>query len=165
MNVGKNKVVSLTYTLTLDNGEIADQTGDDHPFTFIQGIGQTLAQFDKHLENLAAGDEFDFEIEPEHAYGISNENYKVRLSRDVFDGPDVPKDILKIGNVVPMQDEQGHPMDGVIKEIDDTSVLIDFNHPLADEKLHFKGRILSVREATSEELSHGHVHGPGGHHH
>jgi FKBP-type peptidyl-prolyl cis-trans isomerase SlyD len=67
--------------------------------------------------------------------------------------------------MVPMQDQDGNPMNGVILGFDDTTVQIDFNHPLADQDLNFKGAIVSVRDASAEELDHGHVHGPGGHHH
>jgi FKBP-type peptidyl-prolyl cis-trans isomerase SlyD len=83
----------------------------------------------------------------------------------MFAGPDVPEDILQVGRMVPMQDQDGNPMNGIILEFDDQTVKIDFNHPLADQELNFKGAIVSVRDANSEELDHGHVHGPGGHQH
>jgi FKBP-type peptidyl-prolyl cis-trans isomerase SlyD len=165
MQIEKNKVVSLTYTLTLDNGEIADTATKEQPFVFIHGVGQTLPKFDTELKGLKAGDTFEFEIEAKDAYGVSNEEYKVNVPREVFSGPEVPADILEIGNMVPMQDDQGNPMNGIILSFDDQSVLIDFNHPLSDQNLHFKGDILSLRDATAEELAHGHVHGEGGHHH
>ncbi len=165
MQIEKNKVVSLTYTLTLDNGEIADTATKDAPFVFIHGIGQTLPKFDSELNGLKAGDTFEFEIDPENAYGVSNEEYKVNVPKSVFSGPDVPNDILQVGNMVPMQDDQGNPLNGIILSINDETVMIDFNHPLSDQKLHFKGDIISLREATAEELAHGHVHGEGGHHH
>ena len=165
MQVGKNKVVSLTYTLTLQNGEEADTGTEQSPFTFIHGIGHTLPHFDSNLNDLKAGDAFNFDIEAEHAYGVSSEDNIVSIPKDVFSGPDVPKDILTIGNMIPMQDNYGNPMQGTIKDIPDSEVLMDFNHPLADQKLNFTGTIISVREATADELDHGHVHGPGGHHH
>jgi FKBP-type peptidyl-prolyl cis-trans isomerase SlyD len=165
MQIEKNKVVAITYTLTLDNGEIADTATQEQPFVFIHGIGQTLPKFDTELAGLKPGDTFDFDIEAENAYGVSNEEYKVNVPREVFTGPEVPADILQIGNMVPMQDDQGNPMNGIILSFDDEAVLIDFNHPLSDQKLHFTGEILSLREATEEELDHGHVHGEGGHHH
>ena len=165
MQIEKNKVVSLTYTLTLDNGEIADTATKDSPFVFIHGIGQTLPQFDTELSGLAAGDTFEFAIEAENAYGVSSEEYKISIPREVFTGPEVPADIVQIGNMVPMQDDQGNPMNGIIMSFDDDTVLVDFNHPLSDQKLHFVGAILDLRDATAEELAHGHVHGEGGHHH
>jgi FKBP-type peptidyl-prolyl cis-trans isomerase SlyD len=165
MQIEKNKVVALTYTLTLDNGEVADTATKDAPFVFIHGIGQTLPDFDTKLSGLKSGDSFEFDIEAENAYGVSNDDYKVNIPRTVFSGPDVPADILEVGNMVPMQDDQGNPMNGIILSISDEAVLVDFNHPLSDQKLHFKGEIISLREATPEELAHGHVHGEGGHHH
>ena len=128
-------------------------------------IGQTLPHFDKGLDNLKAGDSFEFDITAENAYGVSNDEFIVTIPRDVFSGPNVPQDIVQVGNMVPMQDQNGNPMNGVILSFTDESVEIDFNHPLADEALNFKGNIVSVREALAEELSHGHVHGAGGHDH
>lgn len=165
MQVAKNRVVTLTYTLTIENGEVVDTATEDAPFVFIHGIGQTLPHFDNNLNELKAGDAFEFLISAENAYGLSNDEYIVQIPRSVFAGPEVPADILQVGNVVPMQDQNGHPMNGVILSISDETVEMDFNHPLADKDLNFSGNIISVREATQEELDHGHVHGPGGHHH
>jgi len=165
MQIENNKVVSLTYTLTLQNGDIADTATNDSPFTFIHGIGATLPHFDTNLANLKVGESFNFDLTAENAYGLSNQDFKVKVPRSIFTGPDVPEDVLAIGNMVPMQDQDGNPMNGIILEFDENEVFIDFNHPLADEALNFKGEILSVREATQEELAHGHVHGVGGHNH
>ena len=161
MQIEKNRVVSLTYTLTLQNGDVVDTATEETPFVFIHGIGQTLPHFDKGLDNLKAGDSFEFDITAENAYGVSNDEFIVTIPRDVFSGPNV----VQVGNMVPMQDQNGNPMNGVILSFTDESVEIDFNHPLADEALNFKGNIVSVREALAEELSHGHVHGAGGHDH
>ena len=165
MTIAQHKVVSLTYTLTLSNGEIADEATTAHPFTFIHGIGQTLEAFDKNLEGLKAGDEFSFSLGADDAYGESSEGNLVDLPKSVFSGPDVPPDLLTVGNMVPMQDQDGTPLNGVILSIDTDTVRMDFNHPLAGQALNFTGKIIEVRDATAEELDHGHVHGPGGHHH
>ncbi len=165
MQIGNNKVVTLTYTLTIKSGEVVDTATSDQPFVFIHGIGQTLPLFESNLMDLKAGDEFDFSIDAENGYGLSNDEFKVNIPKEVFSGPEVPADILQIGRMVPMQDQDGNPMNGVILGFDDTTVQIDFNHPLADQELNFKGAIVSVRDASAEELDHGHVHGPGGHHH
>ncbi len=165
MEVGTNKVVTLTYTLTINNGEVVDTATNDQPFVFIHGIGQTLPLFESNLLNLKAGDSFDFNIDAENGYGVSNDDYIVNIPKATFSGPNVPADILVVGRTVPMQDHEGNPMNGIILSIDDEVVKMDFNHPLADEDLNFKGTIIEVREATAAELDHGHVHGPGGHHH
>lgn len=165
MHISPNTVVSLTYTLTLDSGAIADQTSDERPFVFIHGIGQTLPAFDEKLTGLKAGDHFTFSLTGEDAYGAAHPDRIINIARSVFAGPDVPPDLLVVGNIVPMQDQDGNPMEGTIVEIDEEKVRMDFNHPLAGQSLHFTGNILAVRAATDDELSHGHVHGPGGHHH
>jgi FKBP-type peptidyl-prolyl cis-trans isomerase SlyD len=165
LSVAANRVVSLSYTLLLSNGELADEADAEKPLAFIHGIGQTLEAFDAHLEGLHAGDSFAFSLPADKAYGESNPNFIVDLPVSIFQGPDVPADILEVGATLPMQDQDGNPMDGVVLEVGEENVKMDFNHPLAGEELHFKGEILEVREATAEELDHGHVHGPGGHHH
>jgi FKBP-type peptidyl-prolyl cis-trans isomerase SlyD len=160
--ITQNKVVSLSYTLTLNNGEIADEASADEPLVFIHGIGQTLPAFDEQLDGLAPGDTFSFTLTAEEGYGESSDNYIVDLPKDIFAGPDVPADILEIGAMLPMQDQDGNPMDGVVLEIGEDTVKMDFNHPLAGEALSFSGSVISVREATPDELDHGHVHGEGG---
>jgi FKBP-type peptidyl-prolyl cis-trans isomerase SlyD len=165
MQISPNKVIGITYTLTLDSGEIADQATSEHPFVFIHGIGQTLEAFDQNLHGLESGTEFKFSLNAEEGYGKSSPQMVIDIARAVFDGPEVPKDLLELGNMVPMQDQDGNPMNGIVLAVDSEKVKMDFNHPLADQNLHFSGTVISVREATSEELDHGHVHGPGGHHH
>jgi len=165
MQISTGKVVGITYTLTLNSGEIADQANTDHPFVFIHGIGQTLEAFDTHLDGLEIGSNFSFTVPAEDGYGSHNPNMIIDISKEIFSGPDVPSDLLQIGNMVPMQDQEGHPLTGVIREITDEVVKMDFNHPLADQDLNFTGSVVSIREATAEEMDHGHVHGEGGHHH
>jgi FKBP-type peptidyl-prolyl cis-trans isomerase SlyD len=165
MQIEKTRVVGLSYTLTLSNGEVADSTTDQDPFVFIHGVGQTLEAFDRNLEGLKVGDNFDFELSAEEGYGIADQEAIVNIPASVFQGPDVPEGILQVGNMIPMQDQQGNPLHGRIVSFNDELVTMDFNHPLADQKLKFIGTIISVREATAEELDHGHVHGPGGHQH
>ncbi len=165
MKVSPNKVVGLTYTLTLSSGEVADQANADQPFVFIHGIGQTLEAFDSQLEGLTSGEKFSFELSAEQGYGVRYEENIVAIPRNVFSGPNVPDDLMKVGNSVPMQDNQGNYMEGIIQSFDDEKVMMDFNHPLAGQALKFSGEVVSVREATEEELDHGHVHGEGGHHH
>lgn len=165
MEIAPNKVVSITYTLTLDSGEIADEATAENPLTFIHGIGQTLEAFDEKLNGLAAGADFKFSLSPENAYGTSSPDMIINIARSIFAGPEVPADLLTPGNMVPMQDQEGNPLNGIVVSFDDEKVVMDFNHPLAGQSLHFSGNVVSIREATADELDHGHVHGPGGHHH
>lgn len=160
--IAPNKVVSLSYTLMLNSGELADEATSDEPLVFIHGIGQTLPAFDDQLDGLSVGDTFSFTLSAEDGYGESSPNYVVEIPKNIFEGPDVPDDILEIGATLPMQDQDGNPMDGVVVEIGDDTVTMDFNHPLAGEALGFSGTVLDIREATQEELDHGHVHGEGG---
>jgi len=163
--IAPQRVVSLSYSLTLNNGELADHASEEQPLMFIHGIGQTLPAFDEKLDGLAVGDTFSFTLTAEEGYGEASDQYMVELPKNIFEGEDVPADILQIGAILPMQDQDGNPMDGKVVEITDSTVMMDFNHPLAGEALSFEGKVLAVREATEEELDHGHVHGPGGHHH
>lgn len=161
-SIAPNKVVSLSYTLMLNSGELADEATANDPLVFIHGIGQTLPAFDDQLQGLNVGDSFSFTLTAEEGYGENNDNYIVDLPKDIFSGPDVPSDILQIGATLPMQDQDGNPMDGTVLEIGDDTVKMDFNHPLAGEALNFKGEVIAIRDATQEELDHGHVHGEGG---
>jgi FKBP-type peptidyl-prolyl cis-trans isomerase SlyD len=165
MKVDNEKVVSLTYKLTVSGGDVVDTATEENPFVFIHGVGQTIPAFDENLKGLSAGDDFSFEIEAEDGYGTYQEENKVFIPREVFDVPGAPADLLEIGRSIPMQDNQGHSMYGVVTELHPDKILMDFNHPLAGQKLSFEGKIISVREATQEELAHGHVHGDGGVHH
>ena len=108
MQISPEKVVSVVYTLTLNNGAIADQADETQPFAFIHGIGQTLPAFDDALAGLVAGDEFNFSLTADDAYGMPNTDWVIDIPRSVFDGPDVPSDILVIGAVLPMQDQNGN---------------------------------------------------------
>jgi len=137
MKISSEKVVSVTYTLTLDNGAIADQADDQQPFLFIHGVGQTLPAFDDALNGMVVGDGFKFTLTAEQSYGMPNADWLISIPKSVFSGPDVPEDILEVGAVLPMQDQSGNPMDGKVVEIGEEEVKMDFNHPLAGESLRF----------------------------
>ena len=107
---------------------------------------------------------FDFKIPAEDGYGEYDEEAVVDLPLDIFKDEDgeIPTDVLVAGNMIPMTNEDGHQLMGQVVEVTDTNVVMDFNHPLAGREMWFKGAILDVRDATREELNHGHVHGIGG---
>ena len=163
--ISPNHVVGIAYTLTVADGEVVDFADVAEPLLFIHGIGQTIEAFDDKLNGLKVGDTFDFGLEAAVGYGEIDPKLVVELPKSIFEGEDIPADILEIDAVLPLQDSEGNPLDGRVVEIGEDTVTVDLNHPLAGENLHFKGEILSVREATEEELEHGHVHGEGGHHH
>lgn len=163
MKISPKSVVTLSYRLENDKKELVDEASREQPFAFIHGIGQTLPEFDKNLEGLASGESFAFSLTAEEAYGTYNDELKVDIPRANFEG--APEGSLVVGKTLPMDDGQGNPLLGLVTEVTDLSVRMDFNHPLAGENLHFSGEIIDIREATESELDHGHVHGPGGHHH
>lgn len=166
MNISKNKVVSLTYELKIDSkqGETVDMADASTPLVFIYGTGSMLPKFESNLENLELNETFEFTLDPVDAYGELINEAIVDLPIEIFkvDGK-INEEMLSIGNFIPMQDQEGNPMEGKIVSVNGETVKMDFNHPLAGKTLHFTGQIIDLRDATPEELSHGHVHGTHGH--
>ena len=165
MQISNNKVVSLTYELRLDNeeGKVVEVVKDESPLTFLFGVGNLLPTFESNLNGLTAGDSFNFTLNSEEAYGSPTDDKIVKVPKEVFvvDGK-IDEDLLQIGNSIPMMDRDGNRLSGQVKSVEDDAVLMDFNHPLAGNTLHFNGRISDIREATAEELEHGHIHAAGG---
>lgn len=170
MTISKDKVVSVNYHLSskTDNNpeELVEQTSKEQPFVFLFGAGSLIPTFEKELLNKKPGDKFDFHVDAANAYGEHQEDYVAEIPKEAFhvEG-EFDSERVKVGEELPMLDSEGHQMFGLVVAIGDASVTMDFNHPLAGHDLHFVGEVLDVREATAEELDHGHVHGPGGHHH
>lgn len=168
MKIEKNKVVSLTYTLKSgdDKGEVIQEVKKDQPFVHLFGVGGLLPAFEQNLSGLVVGDEFGFHLPVKEAYGDVSEADVVELSKEIFmqDGK-LDTELLQIGRYIPMKNDDGHVIEGKVISLTDEGVVMDFNHPLAGKDLHFSGEILEVRDANDEEISHGHVHGEGGHHH
>ena len=170
MKIEQNKVVTLTYELRIkdENGEqnLIETATEEQPMVFIYGMSGLPEQFEDSLQGLNTGDTFDFTLESEEGYGEYNNDAVVDLPKNVFevDGS-VPNDMLEEGNYIPMADSEGNQLQGRVVEVGDDTVKMDFNHPLAGKDLYFKGKVQDVRDASQEELDHGHVHGPGGHHH
>lgn len=168
MVIDKNTVVSLHYRLTENDllGELVEETFGGAPLVFLYGAGQMIPEFERQLAGKATGDNFAFGIKAEDAYGSPDPEAVVMLPLSTFevDG-ELDQEMLQTGNVIPMSDDQGNRLNGTVVEVGDEGVVIDFNHPMAGVNLFFTGTIDSVREASASELEHGHVHGPGGHHH
>lgn len=168
MTIENNTVVSVNYLLAKKGtGEQIEQTSKEHPFVFIFGIGGLLEDFETNLRNKKVGDTFDFFIEHTRGYGVRDEQHIVMIPIDAFLGEDgkFDEENVKVGVTLPMIDNEGGKLYGMVKEITKEYVKMDFNHPLAGQDLHFKGEVLEVRAASEEELAHGHVHGEHGHHH
>ncbi|MEK6614677.1 MAG: FKBP-type peptidyl-prolyl cis-trans isomerase [Bacteroidota bacterium] len=172
MNIKKNSIVSLGYTLkiriglSLEENQV-EKTDASHPFVFIFGAGMLLPDFESNIHGKKPNDTFDFFISAEKGYGVKNEKHVMNIPIDSFKNPDGMLDLneIRIDNMLTMNDDKGNQLQGKIIEVTPVHVKMDFNHPLAGYELHFTGEVLDVRTATLEELSHGHVHGKGGHHH
>jgi FKBP-type peptidyl-prolyl cis-trans isomerase SlyD len=164
MIISNNKVVSLSYELKI-NGEIVDNAVEQHPLEFIYGRGQLLPLFERNINGLKIGDTFEFMVPCEEGYGKVNEMAVVELPKDIFkvDG-EIPEDLLEVGRSLPMRDNEGNALNGMIIDIKDDVIVMDFNHPLAGQDLFFNGKIEAIRDATAEELDHGHIHGNHQHH-
>ena len=168
MQIAANTVVSLMYKLTNhQTGEQIEITDETNPLVFLYGVGSLIPDFEANLSGKTTGDAFDFAIHAANAYGLPSDDEIVMIPSNVFhdENGHFDTEMFKVGALIPMSDGQGHQMRGRILEITDDVVKMDFNHPLAGTDLHFEGTILEVREATADEISHGHVHGPHGHQH
>lgn len=168
MKIDKNKVVTLTYKLQKDDakGEMIEIVDDKSPFVFLFGAGSLLPEFEENLAGKTQGDKFEFAIKASNAYGEMDEKAVQHVPKDIFiiDGK-LAEDLLVVDSFVNLRDNEGQLVRARISDIGDAEVLLDFNHPLAGQNLFFSGEILDVREATEEEIKHGHAHGPDGHHH
>jgi FKBP-type peptidyl-prolyl cis-trans isomerase SlyD len=168
MTIGDNKVVSMTYTLREEHaeGNLIQKVTKDRPFVYLFNMGGILPAFKANLHGLNAGDNFSFTLKKEEAYGLPSKENIISLEKQIFEVDGQFDDqAIKPGEIVPMEDENGYPLTGKILEVGPDKVLVDFNHPLAGLDLYFEGEILEVREASTEELAHGHAHGPHDHHH
>lgn len=164
MKITKHTVPSVTYSLRIDQ-KLIEETTKDNPLVFLMGVGGMIPGFERHLEGLEAGQSYEFSIEPAEGYGEVDPEAIVTIPKDIFTVEGKVSKGLVVGNIIPLQDHEGHPMKGTVLEIGEDTVKMDFNHQLAGKTLNFSGEITDVRAATEEEISHGHVHGAGGHHH
>ena len=167
MKAAKDTVVKVFYELrTEEQGPVMDSSTREQPFAFLFGYGNVLDLFEKNLEGLVAGNQFRFVLQPEEGYGIFDENAVIQLPKTVFEVDGVlQEDMLFEGNVIPLQDQNGQPFQGLVKAIGESTVTVDLNHPFAGKTLHFSGEVIEVREAHPIEIEHGHVHENGNHHH
>ena len=159
--VEQNSVVSVMYTGTFpDSGEVFDSNVNQPPLVFLVGHGNIIEGFEQEILGAAVGDVKEFTLTPEMAYGHRDEAAVQPIPRSQF-----PEGMeLEVGRVVGAQSDQG-PVQFTVVEINDDIVIVDLNHQMAGYTLHFSVEIVEIREATSEELDHGHAHGPGHHPH
>jgi FKBP-type peptidyl-prolyl cis-trans isomerase SlyD len=159
MLVARDTVVTIHYTLKNDAGEVLDSSADGEPLAYLHGGGNIIAGLEEALEGKAAGDHVAVAVPAEKAYGPRDQALVQQVPRRAFQGTDV-----RAGMRFTAQTEHG-PRQVVVTRVVGDMVTVDGNHPLAGQALNFNVEITDVRAASTEELQHGHVHGPGGHHH
>lgn len=160
MKIAKDTVVSLAYQVRTKDGVIVDEATAVAPLEYLHGAGDLIKGLENALNGRQIGDKFDVEIEANNAYGDYNENLVQNVPRDVFVGVDK----LEVGMRFLADTEHG-PVPVEITAIDGDTITIDGNHMLAGQDLKFNVEVVNVREATAEELTHGHVHGAHSHDH
>lgn len=154
MYVSDKTVVSIDYTLKDDTGTVLDTSENREPLSFLFGSGSIIPGLEKALEGKAAGDELSVTVNPEEGYGEYNDELVFSVGKDRFQDPS----IIEVGSQVQAQSADGSVQVLTIKGVADEEVTLDANHPLAGQTLHFDVAVSEVREATSEEIDHGHVH-------
>lgn len=151
-----NQTLTLTYELSvMQEGEevIVEECTKERPFIFVTGLGFTFDAFEAQFENLQTGDSFDFIIPKEQANGERDEEFVFEVPKETFvvDGKFQDEEIFP-GNIVPLLDAEGHRIQGMVVAVNENSVTLDLNHPLAGKDLHFEGTVLEKRDATLQEI-------------
>lgn len=162
MKIQEKSVVTMHYTLTSDEGDTIDSSVGSEPMAFIQGVGMLIPGLEADLEGKEKGYKANVKIEPKNGYGERSEEAVYTVPKEGFK-PENGEELI-VGMQVQLETEGG-PALAIVSAIEGDDVKLDMNHPLAGMNLNFDVEILDVREATAEELDHGHVHGPGGHQH
>jgi FKBP-type peptidyl-prolyl cis-trans isomerase SlyD len=160
MRIANGTVVEIDYTLHLGDGEIVDRS-EGEPLAYIHGEGQIVPGLEQALAGLDVGEKRQVVVEPGEGYGEHDPRGVQEVSRQAFPDDFVPQPGMQLVAQAP----SGEPVQFVVKEVRTETVLVDFNHPLAGQTLHFDVTVRQVRVATEEEIAHGHAHGPGGHEH
>lgn len=156
MQISKNKVAAIHYTLTNNDGAILDSSDGRDPLYYIHGIGNLIPGMEDGLEGKAVGDKFQIKVDAVKGYGELDPNLVQQVPMTAFGGQEVKEG---------MQFKTDRGTVVRVTEVGNDNVTVDANHPLAGVDLNFQVEVMDVRNATEEELQHGHVHGPGGHHH
>lgn len=158
MEIKPGKFVEAIYDLYVgeEDGarELMEKATPEEPLKFVFGIGQMLESFEEKIAGLKPGDKFDFIIPADAAYGEYDDEHILDLPKEMFEVDGVfDSEMIIADNVVPMMDANGNRLNGTVVEVKDDIVVMDFNHPLAGENLHFIGEVKTVRDATPEELT------------
>lgn len=159
LKVQDGQVVSMDYTLHV-NGEKIDTSEGQGPLEFLQGSGNIIPGLERELYGMAVGENKKVLVTPEDGYGSLDPEAFIDVPKEQFP-PEIP---LEVGVEIQVRDENGQPMHARIDEVKADTVKLNFNHPLAGKELQFDVTIVSLREATAEEINHGHAHSDGHHH-
>ncbi|MFP3873408.1 MAG: peptidylprolyl isomerase [Thiohalophilus sp.] len=160
MQISENKVVTIDYTLKDDSGNVLDSSQGGPGLAYLHGAGNIIPGLENALAGKSEGDSLNVSVQPDDAYGQRDDSMIQTVPKDMFEGTEV-----QVGAQYQAMTPEGQPLTITVMDIKDDGVVIDGNHPLAGQALHFDVTITEVREPTQEELDHGHVHGPGGHEH
>ncbi len=161
MQVEKNKVVSIDYTLKDDEGNLLDSSEGNAPLAYLHGKGNIIPGLENELEGKQTGDSLSVRVEPKEGYGERNDALTQVVPRQMFQGTDT----IEVGMQFHAADEQGNTQVITVTAVDGDDITVDGNHPLAGVALNFDVKVVDVRDATEEEMAHGHAHGAGGHQH
>ncbi len=159
MQIENGKVVTIDYTLKDDQGNVIDSSEGGEALSYLHGAGNIIPGLEKALEGRTTGDELDVSLTAEEGYGPRDSALIQKVARDRFQS----NDEIQVGMQFHTQSKNGSPIVVTVVEVGDEEITVDGNHPLAGENLNFQVKVVGVRDATSEELNHGHVHGPEGH--
>lgn len=161
MQIEPKKAVYIDYTLTNDAGDVVDSSDGQAPLAYLHGFKNIIPGLENALEGKKVGDELEVQVEAKDAYGDYSVEMVQIVPRSAFQGVDKIEPGMQFHASAP----DGGVQVVVVREVDDENVTVDGNHPLAGQRLNFKVKVVDVRDATEEELSHGHIHGEGGHQH
>ncbi|NND82158.1 MAG: peptidylprolyl isomerase [Gammaproteobacteria bacterium] len=161
MTIKQNSVVTIHYELKNTEGEVLDSSKGQDPLVYLHGANNIIVGLEEQLEGKQVGDELTAHIAPEKGYGMPVEALIQEVPKEAF-GAEVDK--VEVGMRFQAETEQG-PVPVVVTAVENDTVTVDGNHPLAGQDLHFEVSVTEVRDASAEEVEHGHVHGPGGHQH
>jgi FKBP-type peptidyl-prolyl cis-trans isomerase SlyD len=160
MQIAKDRVVTIAYTLKDNDDNILDKS-DDGSFSYLHGANSIIPGLEDALTGKVAGDELSVSIPPEEAYGVRDDAKLQEVPRNMFP----PEHEIEVGMQFHAQGPDGQAIMVIVNKIEDDQITVDGNHPLASVHLNFDVRVMDIRDASTEELEHGHVHGPHGHNH
>ena len=156
MIIENDKLVSVTYELKSDNaqGDVIETVNEERPLKFLFGKGMLLPKFEQNLEGKKIGDNFEFTLGATEAYGEYTKDAIIEVPINVFEADGkVNYDLIKVGNAIPMMDSNGNRLNGIVKEVAETNVTMDFNHPMAGKQLHFAGTVVELKTPSEEDLA------------